>query len=73
MRSSAREVVESERDVQELIYDARAMTVLGAISGEIRVDPFGKMILHGSILQWMRKHSKYVITTDETLSVCVHF
>ena len=50
MRSSVIDVVGSERDVQELIYDARAMTVLGTMSGEIRVDPSGKMILHGSIL-----------------------
>lgn len=44
------EAVERERDVQELIKDARAVMVLGAMLGDILVDPSGKTILHGSIL-----------------------
>jgi hypothetical protein len=39
-----------EREVQELMYDACAVTVRGVISGDIRVEPSGKTILQGSIL-----------------------
>lgn len=39
-----------EREVQELIYEARAVTVRGVISGDMRVEPSGKTILQGSIL-----------------------
>jgi hypothetical protein len=40
-----------EREVQELMYDVRAVTVRGVISGDMRVEPSGKTILQGSILQ----------------------
>jgi hypothetical protein len=52
-----------EREVQELMYDVRAVTVRGVISGDMRVEPSGKTILQGSIVKGSAQYSENILAT----------